>query len=208
MRHFLLPPLPVRLLTAGVEEPSLRCLLIAVARFADALPASLVTAQHRAVPLPVIAPRADVGRLATSVAQVSATIGTALQYPDLQRSGQCHPAGGILESLGPTPQTYRRWAVPCECTRREPPPVSSFSHPHSSPAPSRARPRDEDGDLTSDQEPRSESRRAALLSRRRQAVCSRSSAGSWRGYGIRGFSVCGSSTNQSGRSWSSSTIGP
>lgn len=70
MRHFLLLPAAMTLLSRGVMVPPRPALLVTLAGATDRVPPGLVRAARRAVALPPVTPAADQHHLATALAAV------------------------------------------------------------------------------------------------------------------------------------------
>ena len=127
MRHFLLSPLPVDLLTVSMETPPTPRLLVATTGRTQGLAPRCLTAPSRAVAMSPVAPRADVDRPPASIADVTAAIRTALQDPNLDQGLDENPFAERYSPPGAPPPDLPAVGISRMDT---PPPVSPFSHPH------------------------------------------------------------------------------
>ena len=144
MRHFLSLALSIRLLTTRMKASAAPRLLVPLASFPHAPTTRRIPTRIAAVAMAPIAPRAQIHRSTTQVAEKTAAVGTTILHTRLPQPGLRHPPSGNLDSLGRIPQASRRGRS-CHSQRR-PRRTSPFSL-HSSAH--RAHARDDDAEQRS-----------------------------------------------------------
>lgn len=136
MRHCPALALPIGLLTMGVPLPTPTCPLVALSSRPQTPTTRPLTARPRAVPLPPVAPRADVDRPSTPIAHKTAAIRTRHQGPDPPQAWTSTPSSRDTRHPWGTTQAFPAAGASLQ---RCAPAGSSFSQPHPPPVARHAR---------------------------------------------------------------------